>query len=65
MPLPPLHACLACYRITWAITLNDAKYSKIEIVDELVRIIIIPMFHYTEFPYSIMSISYSGMCVCV
>jgi len=36
-----------------------------ELYLKFVIIIIVLMFHYTEFPYCIMSICYSDMCVCV
>jgi len=36
-----------------------------ELYLKFVIVIIVFMFYYTEFPYSIMSIHYSGLCVCV
>jgi len=35
----------------------------IELYLKYVIIIIILMFYYTEFPYSIMSVCYRGMCI--
>jgi len=53
----------------WWKLVKQLSYDQMAPVTELylkfVIIITVFMFHYTEFPYSIMSICYSSICVCV